>query len=609
MTLRRSKRIAAIALATAPTHAHVDQQNVKKRETRGSDEEDTSRKKKKASTRKTKKPKDSDSIKSLATVNDGRQPGQPAPHDALSVLPAEILENILANIEKPKSMINLASTSKRNHALVMPVVHNHIAVQVRCFGHISSVIKMLEPYLSISQKKQIRREEGRYKGQQKRFSSRLDPDAVPPCAQYVRQMTVGSIEPGEKHKKFVLRTLDEALKNLSNLEVLDVHGPTDAMAYGIVALKKLKALRIWNDLFCYADRSHNKIKPLSQLRGLEHISIRSTCPCMLFCSRNPTLQTILLNSSSTLESLEIGLHVNLHEHCEDYVPARNACLIKQGFPALKSLSLRRPLWRGDDGSCLSDILRNVNFLQLRKLEVMQLEKGYSKFFRSIRESFGSADVRTVKLRQLTLDMNANQPNVAASEAHMEVIYRFIASFDTLTSLEIHDHNAFMGDQLNNPGLSERLQQVVIMHPGIESLRFRYTREFRPFASANTVRFLTQNLPRLRVLEIPLEEDDFDGVTLAISHAKNLETLICSSFNSLKHGFFDAIRLRNRLIGGLLRVAGDNPEFVWERVYRLNQITIIRDSFSVEAEFSIGSNLEPVKNLEPPSRVWGDGGRS
>jgi hypothetical protein len=102
----------------------------------------------------------------------------------------------------------------------MAAVHNHIAVKVGFFAHIPNVIRLLEPHLSIAQKKQLKKE-ARYKGQQDRFSSRLDPDVVPGCAQYVRQMTIGGIDPGKKHKKVVVRTLEEVLKNLSNLEVLD----------------------------------------------------------------------------------------------------------------------------------------------------------------------------------------------------------------------------------------------------------------------------------------------------------------------------------------------------------------------------------------------------
>jgi hypothetical protein len=123
-------------------------------------------------------------------------------------------------------MVRLACTSKRYYALVMAIIHKRISVSTSFWTHIAHVIRRIEPHLSIAQKKQLKRE-GRYKGQQEKFSTLLDPNVVPCCARNVLQMIIGRIDPGKKHKPFVLRYFEEVLKNLHNLEVLDYEDLTE----------------------------------------------------------------------------------------------------------------------------------------------------------------------------------------------------------------------------------------------------------------------------------------------------------------------------------------------------------------------------------------------
>ncbi|KAL3601209.1 hypothetical protein FPOAC2_05465 [Fusarium poae] len=587
MAPRRSTRIAAVGSAVASTHHH----NLRKRKAQVSNEADQPKRKKKALIRNT-----NDHTKNRALANDGRVPGQSAPEDALSILPAEIQQNILAYVNDTKSMINLARTSRRYYAIAMAITHNHIAVKVYYYAHISKVFRLLEPHLSITQKKELKKL-GKYKGRQDRFSSRLDQDAVPGCAQQVRQMTIGSINPGTKHKKVVLRTLEEVLKNLTNLEVLDTTELTTSMASSIVGMKNLKALRIQG--------FSTSIKSLSQLRGLKHLSIRSMSSCFGGMTREKTLKSIILNLSPTLESLEIyrtRWPLNFNNVGEHGVLAVDAESLNESltFPVLKSLRLNCPSPKGDSKICLSNILRSVNFFQLQKLELTQLEEGKSTFFRSLQNLFNTAEKGTVQLRHLVLDMDVEQPDFMASEIHLEDIYRFIASFETLTSLDIYNHNIFKNNLFNNPGISRRLRRVITMHKGLQSLRFRYTRNVPPYASVNTLRALTENLPQLRVLEIPLEDKDFDGIARSILSAKKLETLICSLFSSWNQSSKHAtIMLLGKIIGSLLHIAEDSAEFAWEGVYCLKQINI---GFR---EFAIGSDLQPTEDMACPERISKD----
>jgi hypothetical protein len=103
---------------------------------------------------------------------------------------------------------------------MIPRIYERIAVAANFHAHISRLIRTLEPHLTIAQKKQLKKE-GKYKGQQRRYASGLDEKAKPICATYVRQMIVGGSDPGKKHKYIVDRYIEEALKNMDNLEIVE----------------------------------------------------------------------------------------------------------------------------------------------------------------------------------------------------------------------------------------------------------------------------------------------------------------------------------------------------------------------------------------------------
>lgn len=102
----------------------------------------------------------------------------------------------------------------------MPVLHKRIIVAAAYHAHIAQLIRTLEPHLTIAQKKQLKKE-GKYKGQQERYSSNLDAHLKPACTNYVRQIVVGHSDPGRKHKYIVNRYVEEAFKNMDNLEVVE----------------------------------------------------------------------------------------------------------------------------------------------------------------------------------------------------------------------------------------------------------------------------------------------------------------------------------------------------------------------------------------------------
>ncbi len=142
--------------------------------------------------------------------------------DNLSSLSPEIFGMMAENIVDLQSISALARTSKGLYALMMPRLYGRVAVAAMFHAHIPKLIRTLEPLLTIGQKKQLKKE-GKYKGQQEKYPTGLDEKKTPICASYVKQMVIGAVDPGKKHKYIVERYLEEVLKNLANIEILETY--------------------------------------------------------------------------------------------------------------------------------------------------------------------------------------------------------------------------------------------------------------------------------------------------------------------------------------------------------------------------------------------------
>lgn len=283
------------------------------------------------------------------------------------------------------------------------------------------------------------------------------------------------------------------------------------MANSIAALKHLKALRL------VASVIEKTAFPLSQLSGLEHIAFRAGMFSDLVSGPQKVLQTILARSLSTLITLDVGAlryRSNFLERFEDRIEEHDPDALEQPhyFNALKSLTLTGLCWEGEGALLWTDLNKSIDFLQLRELKFTQLGKGNVILFKHLEDLFSRADKGSIQLRKLSVDLDADKPNPVASEEHLENIYRFLASFDTLTSLNVLEHNAFHDSVYHksdfvNPGLSRRLQQVIIIHKHLESLQFKYQGHPPYYVPAEVVETFTKSLPRLQLLEIAPKDDD------------------------------------------------------------------------------------------------------
>jgi hypothetical protein len=261
--------------------------------------------------------------------------------------------------------------------------------------------------------------------------------------------------------------------------------------------------------------------PLAKLNNLEHICIEDMSWGSIVVTDGRPFQSMLLNSISTLQSPEVRTSKYYSDFLgdwEDKLKAHHLDASEQNydFTALKSLTLHGISFSSHyGGNMMSNFARAFDVLKLRELHLMDLEEGQLTFFKHLEELFSKADKRDIHLRKLCLDMKGpgNGSSYANTEIHLEGMYRFISSFGSLTSLEIHDYNRYNSEVQSNPGLSRRLLQSVVKHTGLETLRFHY--RYRnaiaesweiPFASAESVEILTRKLPLLRVFEFAPQED-------------------------------------------------------------------------------------------------------
>ncbi|RGP69110.1 hypothetical protein FLONG3_7963 [Fusarium longipes] len=556
MALRRSARLAGIEPPDAEAYATYDLRSGPK--------------KRKITIDKKRVPK-SGGTKTKSYPNDRPQLGEPAPEDALSVLPAEIQLEIIAHISDRKSMINMARTSKRYYSLVMPVIYEHVSVDFRIPNGFSRVLKPLDACLSIAQKRKLRKL-AKYKGRLRRFYYRLNPDVIPSCAQ--------------------------------------------SMAHSIVALKKLKSLSLGR-VSCFGRiRNTDAVKILSQLHSLEHLSITNTCDCF---ASGVTLQTMLMRSSMTLESMEIDILSHPYRCLTNpngfEAGHPNPTNQPLRFPALKSLLLIPRTMRlvSEDGDFMLPSLNAVDFSQLRELHLLS-ETDQSSFLKSLEESFSRTDRRLIRLRDLLLSkaVTGAEQHSVTSDVEIQGICQFLASFDTLRSLEIGEiYQSVYNKVVDDTGIPQQLSQTITQHKDLESLRFTcLSLGSNPLVSTKNMEVFTKNLPQLRVLDLPMESvvhegtelllkaPNFDGIARAICYSNNLESLSLSS-NHLSQR--DSARVLCIVVERLLHLVGDSEDFTWENTFKLSHITV--GSFR---EFTVGSNLKHTEGLSYPVKVNKDG---
>lgn len=109
------------------------------------------------------------------------------------------------------------------------MLYERISVAAMFHAHIAKAIRTLEPHLSIQQRKQLKKE-GTYRGQKDLYPTDLKPDETPACAGYVKELVVGVVQAGKKHDYIVHRYIEEAMKNMKNVQVFEALCLTESVA-------------------------------------------------------------------------------------------------------------------------------------------------------------------------------------------------------------------------------------------------------------------------------------------------------------------------------------------------------------------------------------------
>ncbi|KAK9778944.1 putative F-box domain-containing protein [Seiridium cardinale] len=554
------------------------------------------------------------------TTSKGKAPGlHPQSYTAgaqakISSLPPEVLSMVLGNIRDLPAMAALGRTSKRFYSLTMPALYDRIAVAAMFHAHIPKLIRTLEPHLTIAQKKQLKKE-GKYKGQQERFPTGLDERARPVCAEYVRRLVVGVADPGKKHKYIVLRYVEEALKNMENLEIVETRILTKSISQSLASRANLKALSLY-----VHHAEAEELKPLGRIKNLKHIHLQNYDT---FETLNP-FQSILRNSASTLQSLAIETDSYTCPFLKDWEKnfKTSAGVNTKGngkkgpdFTALRSLSLSGT---EIDENFIKEFGKAIDFAQLRELSLANLRDPQcllQPYMISRASSYqGTADV-PLSLRTLSLNMTDHDymHDTAQQNALFEAKCRFISSFDTLTTLELPDYPQHPANT-TNPGLSNTLVQAILKHKNLRVLRISYkgrTSGFDiPYLGPETVRTIVDGLHQLREFEFAPDEGKMDEISQALLRGSHLESITCfphASWASYPPAEQPGVNIVSSILSAFvsnpklsLGSASANKKFVWEDYYKLNRVSVIYKNWDIASGF--GKPKKGGKGAERPERI-------
>ncbi|KAK8035592.1 hypothetical protein PG993_010587 [Apiospora rasikravindrae] len=323
----------------------------------------------------------------------------------------------------------------------------------------------------------------------------------PPCCNHVRQVIIGDCKHGGLHSEdtYVGRFTEEASRNWKYLESVELHltdtiltGNDRTLAENIGFCENLKALKLCGACDSWPSEVHYaEYAPLAIVRGLEHLTVNNLSGKIPY----EILWSILGNSAATLRGLMMR-----------FIPHGNLTFMfkELAFSNLQSVGLDCD-WEPEEEDMLDSLFTAIDFPNLAKLALyippVEISRRLTHLFRTVPE-----DVQP-KLRTLVIEMYATRHHALVDRWH--AVMRFIASFHTLTGLEIPNNVHYKLDTTIDPAFSDIQLRVILVHKGLETLDISYsgaTVGYRcMLQSAETIRSIVSALPRLRVLKIAPEE--------------------------------------------------------------------------------------------------------
>lgn len=376
------------------------------------------------------------------------------------------------------------------------------------------------------------------------------------------------------------------------------------MCKSIARLTHLKALKI------HANAAQNvNIAPLVDVKNLKHLYLE-----LDDCS-DDIYQTIIRNSRTTLQSLHIGGY-SLPQDCfqkwtENLNPARHdTCREGRDFPALKALHIQR---MSVDEDFVKEFSRAIDISRLRELSIGDFSDNARLLYRRLVGGIAPKDrsYHTPNLRTLRLYMEDMRDPTNHDE--LDARCAFIASFSTLTNLEIEGFGQYPNNQgIDNPGLPDILLKAILNHENLKSLKISYTGIICgmciPYVGAKSINSLIDGLSQLREIEFAPDETQMDMISLGLQRGKNLERVTCYPFASWHTHPPPHHPVGINIIQSIMKVfmvnvemEKEQEEFVWEKHYKLNHLRIASFEWAIATKFGRGG-----KGLEKPDKYEVDG---
>ncbi|CAG9978297.1 unnamed protein product [Clonostachys byssicola] len=502
---------------------------------------------------------------------------QPVP----SALPHEIIDLILDQVTDPSTMRNMARTCKKFYSVMMPRLHQRVAVNAGFHADIQKLIQSIEPYLSRSQMRALRKEKGEYNCRQKKFSPYVAEHQVPQCASFVRQLIVGDRDPDRKHEHIIHAYLNEALENMRNLQIVESMPMTKSIAQNLATMEHLQALSI--DLTHLSRLDHGARPFLRKIKNLKHLSVKDNSSSLDIFGEPDLIPQIIVNSRATLRSLIFI------KGCSGGMPAPTTPATGHEFPNLKSLSLGRTEFDTDFSKWLQ---RSIDFMRLRELYHESLGDDQASFFDHLATLAASKASSEIALRTFFVDLSIKYTRMPQlNQLRIDAQIRFLSSFDTLTSLELYAYNKPSTEIPS--GNSETLLDAILKHKSLKTLKISYVDIDCSFGnilyiSAANLTIILDGLPLLEEIQFAPETEELAEIGRALTRGANLKSITyfpAGSLELLKVESYYVEVLKSILwafVSHSADASNSKAESVWEDHTKLREISINLKAWQVSS---------------------------
>ena len=251
---------------------------------------------------------------------------------------------------------------------------------------------------------------------------------------------------------------------------------------------------------------------LATLKDMQHLVVKDCGMGGDKAEAGNVVRSVLLNSASTLRSLEIRSNSwKLDFLCDwDKIASENGTFLRQkhDLTALESFTISGYSF---DPHFIKLLDRAIDLMALSELSVGRLERNKSLLFDHLTDLSTSLQTAgmPIGLQKLQLAMwdGRSTEDHDATAARI----RFVSSFNTLSSLEIAGYNQYPAEITTNPGLPKVMLQAILNHKNLKNLRISYNGLLSglkvPYLSAATVKTIVDSLDQLEYFEFAPQESE------------------------------------------------------------------------------------------------------